>query len=96
MAAATATLGVPRPTGSLPPPEGHPLRRPPRSRGPDLRNGGGGGCCLLPSAPTVTARPRAAAPPPCAHPGALPHGASGGGARGAPRVRALRYVRAVG
>lgn len=59
---------------------------PPRSRGPDLRNGGGAE--PPPSAPTVAARPRASAPPPCARPGALPHGASGGGARGAPRVRA--------
>lgn len=59
---------------------------PPRGRGPDLRNGGGAE--PPPSAPTVAARPRAAAPPPCARPGALPHGASGGGARGAPRVRA--------
>lgn len=59
---------------------------PPRGRGPDLRNGGGAE--PPPSAPTVAARPRAAAPPPCARPGALPHGASGGGARGAPRKRA--------
>lgn len=59
---------------------------PPRGRGPDLRNGGGAE--PPPSAPTVAARPRAAAPPPCARPGALPHGASWGGARGALRVRA--------
>lgn len=87
----------PGPPGSLPPPEGHRPRRPPHSRGPDLRNGGGRAA----SSPQRQRSPRAPAPapPPCARPGALPHGASGGGARGAPAgvracVRAcVRYSR---
>lgn len=56
--------------------------------------------CLLPSAPTQQSpRAPAPAPPPCTRPGALPHRASGGGARRCARVRAAcvpAFVRVAG